>query len=185
MTMRTLWVIGLAVGTLAAGMHAQSAKALRTAMSACGPRDEAFKVRLKPGGGPVPSTPGKAVVFVIGNSTHFGEGPGAPILRVGVDGSWVGAVKGSGWPSYVALLLTAGVHHFCAQWQGPGDATSVALNVLNVQPGESYWLVAEGISPEPIEGPVLTLDPVNADEGKLLIAAGRQALAIRIEPGKP
>lgn len=183
--MRALRIVGLAVWTFAAGGHAQSSRALRAAMSACGPGDEAFKVRLTRPAGPMPSAPGQAVVFVIGNAVHFGDGLGAPILRVGVDGTWVGAVKGGGWPSYVALPLRAGVHHFCVQWQGPGDATSVALNVLNARSGGAYWLVAEGMNPDPIRGPVMTLDAVNADEGKLLVAAGRQAAASRKKPGKP
>ncbi|MFP5237240.1 MAG: hypothetical protein ACLGSD_15185 [Acidobacteriota bacterium] len=185
MTRTTRMIAVFALAISAFNGNAQTAKVLRIAMAACGPAGALFRVDLVRKANLPPVRADRAVVYVIGNAVHFGLGPGAPILRVGVDGTWVGAVKGSDRPSYAAIPLRPGVHHFCVQWQGPGDATSVALNELSLRDGNSYWLVAEGINPSGILPPVLTLDTVNSDEGKLLVAAGRQALARKKTAAKP
>lgn len=53
----------------------------------------------------------------------------------------------------------------------------MALNVLHVSPGNVYYLVADNFNAVGILPAVLTLEVLDADEGKLLIAQSRRAVA--------
>ncbi|MHB1745672.1 MAG: hypothetical protein ACYCRE_13020, partial [Acidobacteriaceae bacterium] len=81
------------------------------ALAACGP--QAVKVNYKtiPTPKVVPGpAPGKALVyFFMDAAQHLGAG--LPTVRIGVDGKWVGTVRGT---SFAAVNIGPGQHHVCS-----------------------------------------------------------------------
>jgi hypothetical protein len=146
---------------------------MRKATSACGPAETRFAVSAAPSSFVVPVSHDQAKVFFIGHALK-GSFSG-PVIRLGIDGRWVGAVKGN---SYIVIPVTPGTHHFCAQVQGRGAdgyfGSDVALNVFTLHSGETCYLAID--SPDVVPLGILTLDALNTDEAKLLIALSRQVL---------
>ena len=94
-----------------------------------------------------------------------------PTARFGVDGTWVGANKGT---SYFTYSVSPGEHHLCASWQPVGVlyGNAVGLNLFTATAGKVYYFQAKvtlnGSAPGGKEGTV-ELDPLNEDEGKYLV----------------
>ncbi len=153
--------------------HAQDQKAIDKAMATCGPANSNYHVQLQ--AHPEPLTPpnGKARVFFIGNSIFPRLISNATVVRIGIDGSWAGAVK---YDSWFELLLPPGTHHFCAEWKNASSMNGIALNVLDLQPGQNYYLVASNYALGTLPT-VLTFDELNPDEASLLIHEWPRAIA--------
>ena len=167
-------MIGVALSYFHIAAAQDSSQSLmRKATSACGPAEIRFAVSAAPSSFVVPVSHDQAKVYFIGH-TLKGSFSG-PVIRLGIDGRWVGAVKGS---TYIVIPVMPGTHHFCAQVQGRGAdgyfGSDVALNVFTLHSGESHYLAID--SPDDVSLGVLTLDALNADEAKLLIALSRQAV---------
>lgn len=115
---------------------------------------------------PTMPAPGASTVYVI---EEYPEYFIQPTLRVGMDGHWMGAVKGR---SYLSFPFSTGEHHLCVNWQSKlsSAATMFALAHWVAQPRETYYFLARVIARE--NGDYYTLDfaPVDSDEAKLLIS---------------
>ncbi len=94
---------------LASPALAQNGAAATDPLSACGPTDVKFDVKPDQPQ-PLPEMPsGKALVYVIGD---VGQSPyGWITIRVGLDGSWIGANHGN---SNFSFSVLPGEHHLCS-----------------------------------------------------------------------
>ena len=164
--------IGLALVLSSFSVLGQESPEVQKAIAACGPSGMQIKVS-RSGSASIPIVSGKgATVYLIGRS--FVERLSGPTIRVGVDGKWVGAVKGSSW---MAIALAPGVHHFCA-WQRGTDPSHAALNSFQIGLGEIRYFV---INPENFtKGP--SIEEENDDEAKLLIAQSHPVSATITNP---
>jgi hypothetical protein len=138
----------------------QQSPEVQEAIAACGPAETQIRVSRSASARSHISTADGAAVYLIGRS-FIGRASG-PTIRVGVNGQWVGAVKGSSW---MAIVLAPGVHHFCA-WQRGTDPSHAALNRFEIRAGETRYVA---INPENFTGGPLIVEE-NADEAKLLMA---------------
>ncbi len=92
---------------------AQNRPAIPPAPVACGPAQVKFDVKLDQTQHSLAQPePGKALVYVF---EEFQQQRGfiTPTIRVGLDGGWVGANRGS---SYIFLPIDPGEHHLCVNW---------------------------------------------------------------------
>lgn len=170
--------VGLTIVAIPQMGAAQSAAAVTRAESACGPAGVNFRVvpNTKDSTSSSPMT-GKAQVYVIEEyrnpSYKVGKGP---TLRIGMDGQWAGAVHHD---SYLLLPINAGEHHFCTNWQSRFKSLSrlISLTSLTAEPGKTYYLRARVTFRNAWKGApwyTLSLEPVNEDEARLLLAQRRQ-----------
>lgn len=145
----------------------QDKTAVAAAEAACGPRDMNFEVKVD---GPQEPTPtpenGKALIFVVQEDDITS--------RFGVDGEWVGALKGR---TYFFVQLDPGEHHLCATARGMGPAVRyprVALQQLRAEAGMTYYFVPHivGESVYAIDTK-FDLSQVDPDEGKALVARAK------------
>lgn len=111
---------------------------------------------------------GKATVYLVG-SFFAVDPPAKPLVKVGMDGSWVGAIRGN---SYIFFSVEPGDHHICANWQS-GILTPSGLFALasfTAEAGKTYYFRAR-----PRNGDnraySLDLDPADNDEGQYLVAS--------------
>ena len=166
-------MIGAVFFCHSATAQVSSQSLIRKAISACGPAETRFAVTAAPSSFVVPVSHDQANVYFIGH-TFRGSFSG-PVIRLGMDGHWVGEVRGS---SYIVIPVMPGTHHFCARVQGKGAdgyfGGDAALNVITLHSGETCYLAID--SPDVVPLGILTLDALNADEAKLLIALSRQVL---------
>jgi hypothetical protein len=141
---------------LSCAAFCQDRAAVSAAEAACGPRDVAFKVTADKSQHPTPTPEnGKALIYVVQKDDATS--------RVGVDGKWLGALRRR---MYFSATIEPGEHHLCAIGR-IGLWSHVSLRALNAKPGETYYFVAKYGELVPDE---FTLSPVDADEGKYLIA---------------
>jgi hypothetical protein len=141
--------------------------------AACGPDDVKFNATT---GGLLPAPqlePGKAMVYV---AEQFDSPTGelvTPTVRVGVDGSWVGANYGT---SYLYFPVDPGAHHLCADWQSLPPLTHVQMSLtlslasLTAESGQTYYFRARIVDHSGAGPWTLDLELVNSDEGQLLVA---------------
>ncbi len=159
----------LAMVCLASAALAQDRAAVARALSACGPDEVRFEVQTR-ATGPV-AEPGadKALVYVIEVFNKASNELGEPTVRVGLDGAWVGATKGD---SYFSFSVTGGERHLCTEWQSQFKRLSknVALANFAAEAGKTYYFRAR-ITEQTSLAFTFDLDPVNEDEGKLLVAS--------------
>jgi hypothetical protein len=169
--MKSLFVFVL----LAASAFAQDATAIAAAEAACGPKETQFDFQPDKGQHPV-SKPeaGRALVYVVedqrstlipclGNCGH--------ITKLGMDGTWMGANRGS---SYFFFSVEPGEHHLCASWLYGGKRAQdrESLASLTAESGHTYYFrVKATVMVPPASFYSIDLEPVNDDEGQLLVAA--------------
>jgi len=122
-------VLFLAIlGTLP--LLAQDDAAVARSAAGCGPSAEMFNVQTSDRKHPVgQAEPGKALVYFLVDFV------GAPTMRVGVDGKWVGANEGK---SYFFFPVDPGEHNICSEWQ------SGTFKKSSERVGEAIHLTAEG-----------------------------------------
>ncbi len=97
---------------------------------------------------------------------------GNPTIRIGLDGAWMGATRAN---SYIAFSVDPGEHHLCTNWQSHFKRLSreAAFTGFTAEAGKTYYFRAR-IGYETVGAATtmtLDLDPVNADEGKYLVAS--------------
>jgi hypothetical protein len=166
---------------LAAYAFAQDPSAIAAAESACGAKDTKFNVKPDPAQHPIAQPElGKALVYVVedlgqcpdcivsGSFAGIFSDVGNAITKVGMDGTWMGANRGS---SYIFFAADRGEHHLCINWQSRLQAHSRAFAMANLtaEEGQVYYF-RERVFPGHSGDYVFELDPVNSDEGKYLIA---------------
>jgi hypothetical protein len=86
------------------------------------------------------------------------------IVKVGLDGAWVGANHGT---SYLSFPVEPGEHHLCAEWQ-LGEAPSsirytVSLTSLRAEPGQTYYIRARFLLR------VMDFEKIDPDQGRLFV----------------
>jgi hypothetical protein len=167
--MKTILVILLFV----APAFAQINPTVSQGAGACGPLNVQFDVQTfasLPTAGP---ESGKALVYVVDDSGQSGlVAPGAfPTLRVGLDGAWEGATRGS---SYLYFSVDAGEHHLCTNWQSRLKRFSqlIALARLTAEPGRTYYF-RERITVYQGGPAYLDLERLDPDEGSYLVSSYR------------
>ena len=148
---------------LTAFLFAASALA-QNSSSACGSEDVSFNVKLDQSHSSLPKTePGKASVVFIQDfgARKFGIGVHV-ISRIGVDRSWVGAIKDN---SYLPVFLEPGEHHICINLDSHLLGNPVEFAHFTAEAAKVYYFRSRYIS-----GGNLLLEPVDSDEAKYQIA---------------
>lgn len=135
--------------------------------SACGSENVGFNVMLDKSHSSLPTgEPGKATVVFI---QDFGErkfGIGVRVIaRIGVDGSWVGAIKDN---SYLSVFLEPGEHHICVNLDSELLGRPVEFAHFTAEAGKAYYFRSRYLS-----GGNLLVAPVDSDEAKYEIAMFR------------
>ncbi len=124
--------------TLGVALLAVPARAKADALpAACGADTTQYKVsHIRPDAPPT-APAGQALVVLIQKPTGE-EFSSEPILRLAVDGTWVGAVKGR---SYIAIPVSPGSHKLCVSRQSSFDDEKANLSTapLNAQAGAVYY----------------------------------------------
>jgi len=154
---------------------AQDLSSIAAAQGACGASSTEFRVRTETSQHPVlPPDAGKATVYVVLEQKF--QAVRAVTARVGLDGTWVGANRGG---SYLFFSTQPGEHHLCTDWISeflPGGRL-VSLAKFTADPGKTYYFrVRTSGGPSSYlkdsdRSASIDLEPVNDDEGKLLVAA--------------
>jgi hypothetical protein len=107
--------------------------------------------------------PGKATVVFIQDfgARKFGIGVHV-IAKIGVDGSWVGAIKDN---SYFSVFLAPGERHICVNLDSEMLANPVEFAHFTAEAGKVYYIRWRYLSSND-----LLLAPVDSDEAKYQIA---------------
>jgi hypothetical protein len=150
---------------LASPVFAQSA-VTTGAPAACGPTDVKFDVKLDPTPPPSELPSSKALIYVIedvGESLY-----GWITIRVGLDGSWIGANRGN---SYFSFAVLPGERHLCANWQSSvrNQSSLYSLTSFTAEAGRIYYFRTQIWFSDTMSR--IELNPVNNDEGQYQIAA--------------
>ncbi|MFZ1944609.1 MAG: DUF2846 domain-containing protein [Acidobacteriaceae bacterium] len=158
----------LAVMLLATSALAQGSSV--RPMSACGIKDVTFEAKVDATRN-TPALPdsGKAMIYFIQDDGQWGDHQHY-VLKVALDGAWVGAYKEN---SYFSVPVKPGEHHVCAEVQsGYPVGNLISLAHFKAESGETYYLRTRFLSG--INGfngpPYVELDPLDSDEAKYLIS---------------
>ena len=157
---------------------AQEATTAAPVQTACGPLGVRFDAQASPSQASTSHTAGqpdagKAQVYVV---EYFRKAPGEwgnPTIRVGMDGSWQGAVRRD---SYLSFAVEPGEHHLCTSWQSHLQRLSKLASFagFTAEAGKVYYFRAR-ITYSSYGGGGATMDlnlePVNPDEGQYLVAS--------------
>lgn len=138
----------------------------------CGPSDFKFNIKtVKSDHGITRPEPGKSLFYVI---EEVQQATTCLIkclstVRVGVDGTWVAAVKHD---SYALFSVEPGDHHVCGNWKFPiGFAIRLSAIDVKAQPDNTYYFVIElsYSGPDNRRG-FIKLKSIDAAEGQALIS---------------
>ena len=146
--------------------------------SGCGPSTTKFEVKLNRNehrlGEP---ESGKALVYIIEVFQRPPGELGTPTIRVGLNGNWVGADRGT---SYFSFPVDAGENHLCVNWQSIQRQLSHqhAVTDFVAEPGKTYFFQVEirfaqysGGGGQASTVWSFDLKPINPEQGKDFIAA--------------
>ena len=147
-------------------------------LAACGPLNTQIKVALDPTLSlPKPPSQNALVNFVF--DTHIWGGlikTRGPVIKVGVDGKWVGALQNQ---SYFPLRIPPGEHHVCFAEKSLLYGNFIALQQVEARKGTTQYLAAYMLDAESPNGDAggmyMTAYPVNRDEGKMLVQASARS----------
>ena len=170
--MRTVFVVIF----LASFAFAQNPDRVPHAPPACGPLNAEFQTKIDYNqAADFQPESGKALVYVVEDQKfHAAKEVTA---RIGLDGAWVGATHGE---SYIFFPVDPGEHHLCADWRSTllSNGRRVSLFAFTAEAGKVYYFRARTMGgPSSMldrssldESASLDLEPVNDDEGKLLVS---------------
>jgi len=153
---------------LAGSALAQDAAGVTAAKAACGPASVKFDAQQDATQHPTPEPDaGKAMVYVVQSLGEI-ECTSCALTKVAMDGAWVGATQGT---SYLFVSAEPGEHHLCVNWQSRLQFRSQAFGLANfsAEAGHVYYFRIRPSVSRMIY--LFDLDPINSDEGKLLVAA--------------
>jgi hypothetical protein len=164
MTKLVLGILLFAIPVVAHPQKTQDAATLARA-AGCGPNEVEFNVKTEKNQHPTPQPEaGKALVYVF-DTIKLDPGPtiGTVTLRIGLDGSWVGANHGD---SYFYFPVEPGDHRICAQWQSSFGILSKLASAasLTAEAGQVYYFraIADARSHERGAVRLEALDPAEA-----------------------
>jgi hypothetical protein len=97
---------------------------------------------------------------------------GRPLVRQGLDGTWIGATQGF---TYVSAPIDPGIHHLCSHWQSRLKRWSdqVSLNNFEAVAGKTYYFRLQIGYEAGVDGgapAMIDLQPISEDEGRLLVS---------------
>jgi hypothetical protein len=152
---------------------AQDVVTLASATAACGPDAAKFDVVTDHQPPSFAPDPAKAVVIMAESFAAGGNGFIEPTLKIGLDGSWVGATQSNSWYSFA---VDPGEHHLCVRWQSRLGRFSRLLSLanFNAEAGKVYYFRSRLLSLDKI--PLLDLDPINADQGRYLAISSPRSI---------
>lgn len=166
--------IALAFLFLASSVYPQNTPVSSSPAFSCGPNQVKFDVKLDKAQHTLaqPET-GKALVYVIEVFQRPAGELLTPTIRVGLNGAWVGANHGN---SYFSFSVDSGEQHLCTNWQSSiGQlASQHSLTSFTAEAGKTYFFrVQTHVESDGRGSGVWSIDlqPINADEGKYLIAS--------------
>src|SRR6202451_3059412 len=170
--------VALLLVLLASPVFAQDTSDTNSPLWACGPAAAKFDVTATPPADVVPvqvPSVGKALVYVI---QDLGQGDfvgaASATFRIGLDGAWIGALKGR---SYFSFSVSPGEHHLCSNWQSSLKMYAVYHSLTNftAEACKSYYFRARLWSSG--KEPRLDLDEINSDEGRYLVSTSSLAVS--------
>jgi hypothetical protein len=139
-------------------------------MAACGQDEVKFNAKRVEGTPQAPEMKAdEALVYLITEVITLDHSPGCiAVVRVGIDGKWVGATCGT---SYIATTVKAGEHHLCGSWQEMvRHPTPMArLHGFTAEAGKTYYFGVRATNTNSLA--TMDMDMLNLDEGKLLVAS--------------
>jgi hypothetical protein len=132
--------------------------------SACGPENAKFSVTLDNSHASLPKAePGKVMVVFIQDFGARAFGLGVhPTSRIGIDGSWAGALKDN---SYLSVSVEPGEHHICANLDSELLGNPFELAHFTAEAGNVYYFRWRYLS-----GGNLFLTTADSDEAEHLIS---------------
>ncbi len=190
---------------------AQMRKNIRQAEAACGDPNVSFLVTPGTGQVEMPAlAPGFSRVVIIDNwhankngfdPSGFNIDPGmtrgfqknkqyeqsgSPVVQIGVDGKWVGAVRNN---DYFAISVPAGEHHLCVQEEPVLQAfhptwhpyPPVYLSILSLAEGQTDYFMVSGVEWQPDSNLNMNLKPIQSYTAKLLLSRASPSNISRIE----
>ena len=170
MTKILLGVVLFAMPMIAHGQDTQDAAALARA-AGCGPSEVEFNVKTDKNQHPTPQPEaGKAMVYVFDTiKLDPGLVIGTVTLRIGLDGSWMGANHGD---SYFYFAVDPGDHRICAQWQSTFERLSKLASAASftAEAGQVYYFRAIADARSRDRG-AARLEPLDPAEALLLTAS--------------
>ncbi len=174
------------------GAAAQMQQNIRTAEAACGDPTARFTVKRIQGPADVPApSAGSARVVVLESGLMYADGyflpkgksspksykrlPQSltPTVRIGMDGRWLGALRGNDFTSFT---VAPGEHHLCVQFQNPPNAgaSSTApmafLSSMNAAVGRTYYFQISYMMIHNLNKCGLELQPLQEYSGRLILS---------------
>lgn len=136
----------------------------------CGPNDVQFEVRPAKIATENPA-PDKAHVYIIELFRKPLFEMRDITMRVGLDGSWIGAVRRN---LYISTLVSPGEHHLCVQWQSTFKSyTKIgAFASFTANADQQYYFRIEMLYPGGLK-----LEKIDPDEAKFLLSRCKCKLA--------
>jgi hypothetical protein len=155
---------------------AQKAYTTEPVKAACGPPSEVFNVKTQPSVGEVPPQAGKALIYILEVQDRVAvclSNCGSTV-KVGLDSQWVGATRGT---SHLSIQVEPGEHHLCVAWQSKlsGLKQHLQLTDLHAKAGETLYFRVHVVPPTAETISQFGLEPVNVDEGRLLVHSSPQS----------
>lgn len=154
---------------LSISVLAQQKGAVSGPQAACGPTDVRFNTHANGDHLPAHIDSDKALLVVAEEFRPLPGNIGSPTIKVGADGTWMGATHGA---SYLYFLIAPGEHHLCVELQTHVKRFSgLAFAHVTAEPGKTYYFRAREME-SPTEH-YLDLDAIDADEGRYLVASSQ------------
>lgn len=171
--MKTLITL-LLLSALVVPALTQDEAAIVAAKAACSRVPIGFEVKTDTTQHPTPKPDaGKALAYIIEDQREDRRpciaGCSDP-TGIAMDSAWIGANRGS---SYFFFPVDPGMHHLCATWKKGGSRPQDRTSLLSfaAEAGATYYFRGKVIDlAPPTSFYSLDLEPVNADEGQLLVA---------------
>jgi hypothetical protein len=168
---------------IAASVSAQDSAPTFLPPSVCGPMSVKFQIKMDDTQSPsVTPEPGKALVYVIEDQQF--KAAKDVIVRIGLDGAWVGATRGD---SYLSFPVEPGEHHLCANIMSGllSAGRRVSLFGLTTEAGGVYYFRARTtggpssvMNRNGLDDTIsIDLDLLNRDEGKFLVAYSSRSVS--------
>lgn len=139
----------------------------------CGGRKVQFDVKATKPGTDTNLEPGKSEFYVLEVAERaFLFDPRKITIRIGLDGEWVGAVKGT--HTYMAVAVSPGEYHLCAERQSVQRSLESEAGFISftVEPNKRYYFRARFT-----EHSGVSLEQINEDEGRFLKSSSRLVIA--------
>src|SRR5262249_2204688 len=155
-----------ALAFLGSPVFAQDPSASASSSGGCGPNEGQYDVTTDKKNHPAAQPDsGKALVYVIEDIER------GPTMRVGLDGTWVGANKGK---SYFFFSVDPGNDQLCTKWQsGVFKKTAERIGsatIVKAEAGKVYYFRIQVYERSERDSTV-KLEPVEAAEGQFLVSS--------------